>query len=124
MDQVIKSLDSLYINICVTYASLVFFYFFLSSDSPLGPKSPVHKRILFGILCGMVSAYLDRDVCLRQLFRRRHDRRHLFFQTLERQQHPHFSHRYCHHCGGRCAVSLQTKWPQQNDQCLILFSPR
>lgn len=62
MDQVITSLNSLYINICVTYASLVFFYFFLSSDSPLGPKSPVHKRILFGILCGVVSAYLDHDV--------------------------------------------------------------
>ncbi|CAM3817776.1 GGDEF domain-containing protein [Rahnella victoriana] len=61
MDQVINSLDTLYINICVTYASLVFFYFFLSSDGPLGPKSPVHKRILFGLLCGVVSAYLDRD---------------------------------------------------------------
>ncbi|MBU9846320.1 GGDEF domain-containing protein [Rahnella ecdela] len=62
MDQVITSLNSLYMNICVTYASLVFFYFFLSSDSPLGPKSPVHKRILFGLLCGAVAAYLDHDL--------------------------------------------------------------
>lgn len=62
MELVIKSLDTLYINICVTYASLVFFYFFLSSDSPLGPKSPLQKRILFGFLCGAVAAYLDRDI--------------------------------------------------------------
>jgi len=62
MDQVIQSLDTLYINICVTYASLVFFNFFLSSDSPLGPNSPVHKRVLFGLLCGAVATYLDRDL--------------------------------------------------------------
>lgn len=62
MEQVIRSLDALYINICVTYASLVFFYFFLSSDSPLGPNSPLFKRVLFGLLCGAVATFLDRDL--------------------------------------------------------------
>lgn len=62
MDQVIKSLDTLYINICVTYASLVFFYFLLSSDSPLGSNSPVYKRIIFGLICGAVAAYLDNGL--------------------------------------------------------------
>lgn len=62
MEQVIGSLNSLYVNICVTYASLVFFYFFLSSDSPLRPTSPLYKRVLFGLLCGAVAAFLDHDL--------------------------------------------------------------
>lgn len=61
MQNFLKSVEVLYINISVTYATLVFFYFFLSSDKPLNIKSPLHKRVLFGLLCGAVSVYLNTD---------------------------------------------------------------
>ncbi|GBU13182.1 hypothetical protein AwEntero_17830 [Enterobacterales bacterium] len=61
MQNFLKSVEVLYINISVTYATLVFSYFFLSSDKPLNIKSPLYKRVLFGLICGAVSVYLDRD---------------------------------------------------------------
>ncbi|MGE9551430.1 GGDEF domain-containing protein [Erwinia amylovora] len=62
MEQIIKLLNIAYINTCVTFTSLVFFYFLLSRDSPLGPKSAINKRIIYGLVCGAVSAFLDQDV--------------------------------------------------------------
>lgn len=61
MHKFFELMEILYINISVTYASLVFVYFLLSSDRPLNFCSPLSKRVLFGLLCGGVSLYLNND---------------------------------------------------------------
>ena len=61
MGQTIQLLDILYIKSCITFSTLVFFYFSLSKDEPLGFESAIHKRIIYGTICGLVASYLDRE---------------------------------------------------------------
>jgi diguanylate cyclase (GGDEF) domain len=61
MGQTIQLLDILYIKSCVTFSTLVLFYFLLSQDEPLGFESSIHKRIIYGVICGLVASYLDRE---------------------------------------------------------------
>ncbi|BEH99306.1 GGDEF domain-containing protein [Edwardsiella ictaluri] len=54
----LQSLDVLYINACVTYATLSVSYFALSKQGALGPASPLSGRILWGMVAGLLSWYL------------------------------------------------------------------
>lgn len=55
----LQSLDLLYINACVTYATLSVSYFALSKQRALGPYSPLPGRILWGLIAGLLSWYLS-----------------------------------------------------------------
>lgn len=51
----------LYQDACVTYATLSISYFSLSKNSPFSYKGDAWKRIVFGIVSGLVSLYLNQD---------------------------------------------------------------
>ncbi|EHM46768.1 MULTISPECIES: GGDEF domain-containing protein [Hafnia] len=57
----LQSLDVLYINACVTYASLSVTYFVLSKQNALSATSSLSRRILFGLVAGLISLYLTRS---------------------------------------------------------------
>ena len=57
----LDSLSTLYRDACVTYATLSIGYFALSKNSPFSYSGEVWKRILFGLISGLVSLYLNRD---------------------------------------------------------------
>lgn len=57
----LQSLDVLYINACVTYASLSVSYFVLSKHNALSSHSSLSRRILFGVIAGFISLYLTRS---------------------------------------------------------------
>ncbi|MGL4487786.1 MAG: GGDEF domain-containing protein [Yersinia sp. (in: enterobacteria)] len=55
------SLSALYRDACVTYATLAIGYFALSKNSPFSYSGEIWKRILFGLMSGLVSLYLNQD---------------------------------------------------------------
>ncbi|WP_145519130.1 diguanylate cyclase [Yersinia mollaretii] len=57
----IESLSTLYRDVCVTYATLSISYFALSKSSAFSYHGEVWKRILFGLVAGLVSLYLNQD---------------------------------------------------------------
>ncbi|CNH46411.1 putative inner membrane protein [Yersinia thracica] len=57
----LESLSTLYRDACVTYATLSISYFALSRNSAFSYKGEVWKRILFGLVAGLVSLYLNQD---------------------------------------------------------------
>ncbi|MBW7983965.1 GGDEF domain-containing protein [Enterobacillus tribolii] len=52
------SLDTLYVNACITYASLSAGYYFLSRRDTLCYRSAPWRRVLFGLIAGLVSLHL------------------------------------------------------------------
>lgn len=57
----LDSLSTLYRDACVTYATLSIGYFALSKNSPFSYNGEVWKRILFGLISGLVSLYLNQE---------------------------------------------------------------
>ncbi|MFV8798687.1 GGDEF domain-containing protein [Yersinia sp. LJYL362] len=57
----LDSLSTLYRDACVTYATLSISYFALSKNSAFSYNGEVWKRILFGLVSGLVSLYLNQD---------------------------------------------------------------
>ncbi|HDL7043328.1 TPA: diguanylate cyclase [Yersinia enterocolitica] len=57
----LDSLSTLYRDACVTYATLSIGYFALSKNSPFSYNGEVWKRIVFGLISGLVSLYLNQD---------------------------------------------------------------
>ncbi|CNF41683.1 GGDEF domain-containing protein [Yersinia kristensenii] len=57
----LDSLLMLYQDACVTYATLSICYFSLSKNSAFSYNGEVWKRILFGLVSGLVSLYLNQD---------------------------------------------------------------
>ncbi|CNK94085.1 GGDEF domain-containing protein [Yersinia aldovae] len=57
----LDSLFALYSDACVTYATLSISYFALSKNSPFSYNGEVWKRIVYGLVSGLVSLYLNQD---------------------------------------------------------------
>lgn len=57
----LDSLSTLYRDACVTYATLSISYFALSKNGAFSYNGEVWKRMLFGLISGMVSLYLNQD---------------------------------------------------------------
>lgn len=57
----LESLSTLYRDICVTYATLSISYLALSKNSTFSYDGGVGKRIIFGLISGLVSLYLNED---------------------------------------------------------------
>ncbi|MBS0055239.1 GGDEF domain-containing protein [Yersinia sp. Marseille-Q3913] len=57
----LESLSTLYRDACVTYATLSISYFALSKSSAFSYHGDVWKRIVFGLVAGLVSLYLNQD---------------------------------------------------------------
>ncbi|MDN0121688.1 GGDEF domain-containing protein [Yersinia aleksiciae] len=57
----LESLSTLYRDACVTYATLSISYFALSKSSAFSYHGEVWKRMVFGLVAGMVSLYLNQD---------------------------------------------------------------
>ncbi|CNH97129.1 MULTISPECIES: GGDEF domain-containing protein [Yersinia] len=57
----LESLSTLYRDACVTYATLSISYFALSKNSAFSFDGDVWKRVVFGLVAGAVSLYLNQD---------------------------------------------------------------
>lgn len=57
----ILSLNSLYADICVTYATLSIIFFVLSRSEPFTFKGAHWKRIVFGVVAGFTALYLRNN---------------------------------------------------------------
>jgi len=57
----IISLNSLYADICVTYATLSIIFFVLSRSEPFTFKGAHWKRIVFGVVAGFTALYLRNN---------------------------------------------------------------
>jgi diguanylate cyclase len=57
----VASISSLYIDACITYATLSVCYFALSKNEPFSYRSALWKRILLGIVAGLAVLYLDQS---------------------------------------------------------------
>lgn len=55
------TLSSLFNDACVTYASLSISYFALSKNTPFSYDGEKWKRLLFGLVSGLISLYLNQD---------------------------------------------------------------
>ncbi|MDN0117842.1 GGDEF domain-containing protein [Yersinia frederiksenii] len=57
----LDSLSTLYRDACVIYATLSISYFALSKNSAFSYDGDIWKRIVFGLVAGFVSLYLNQD---------------------------------------------------------------
>ncbi|WP_145514312.1 GGDEF domain-containing protein [Yersinia massiliensis] len=57
----LEYLSTLYRDTCVTYATLSISYFVLSKSSAFSYRGDMWKRVVFGLVAGLVSLYLNQD---------------------------------------------------------------
>ncbi|AHG18404.1 membrane protein [Chania multitudinisentens RB-25] len=57
----IASISAFYSDTCIIYATLSLSYFALSKNVPFSSQSELWRRVLFGVLAGLVVLYLNQD---------------------------------------------------------------